>query len=185
MRHSVLLLFVGTLAAHAQIASFGSKTGVPLTSAPGYAGLDEETGRWTIGLTAEFHLVSGLSVEVDVLTRGYSFVPPSPASAGTFYKENVKAWDFPFLLKYRFLNGPARPFVNAGYSLTHESYDDSTLSGHLKSSSNGTGPTGGVGVEFKYRRVKIAPEARYTHLYHTGLSGSNGNLLTVLVGITF
>ena len=60
-----------------------------------------------------------------------------------------------------------------------------TLSGHLKSSSNGTGPTGGVGVEFKYRKVKIAPEARYTHSYHTGLSGSNGNLLTVLVGITF
>ena len=95
MRHSVLLLFVGTLAAHAQIASFGIKTGVPLTSAPAYAGLDEETGRWTIGLTAEFHLVSGLSVEADALTRGYSFVPPNPASAGTFYKGECESLGLP------------------------------------------------------------------------------------------
>jgi outer membrane protein with beta-barrel domain len=185
MRHSLLFFFGATLVAHAQIASFGVKAGVPVTSAVPYAGLDQEPGRWEVGLTAEFHLISGLSAEVDALFRGYAFVLHDGAPAANSYRLDAKAWDFPFLLKYRFLGGPVRPFVDVGYSLTHESFDESTLVGQTKNSRNGSGPAGGVGVEFKFRKVRIAPEARYTHPFHSGITGSNGNLLTVLVGLTF
>jgi hypothetical protein len=185
MRHSFLLLFVAALSAHAQIASVGIKAGVPVTSAVPYAGLDQEPGRWTVGLTAEFHLVSGLSAEVDALFRGYSFVLHDSSSSANSYRLDAKAWDFPFLLKYRFLGGPVRPFVDGGYSLTHESFDESTLVGQMKNSRSGSGPAGGVGVEVKYRKVRIAPEVRYIHPFHSGITGSNGNLLTVLVGLTF
>lgn len=185
MRHTVLLLFIATLSAHAQIASFGIKAGVPVTAAVPYAGLDQETGRWTVGLTAEFHLISGLSAEADALFRGYSFALHDTASSVNPYRLDAKAWDFPFLLKYRFLSGPVKPFVDAGYSLTHESFDESTSLGQIKNSHNGSGPAGGVGVEFRYRKIRIAPEVRYTHPFHSGLTGANGNLLTVLVGLTF
>ncbi len=185
MRHSFLLLFVTTFAASAQIASFGVKAGVPVTSPVPYASLPQNTGRWTIGLTVEFHLISGLSAEADALFRGYSFSLHDTASSANPYQLDAKAWDFPFLLKYRFLSGPVRPFVDAGYSLTHESFDESTSLGTTKNSRNGSGPAGGIGVEFKYRRIRIAPEARYTHVYHSGLTGSNANLLTMMVGITF
>jgi outer membrane protein W len=98
---------------------------------------------------------------------------------------DAKAWDFPFLLKYRFLGGPVHPFVDAGYSLTHETFDEQASLRQGRNSHNGWGPVGGIGVEFKCGRVRISPEARYTHLFHSGLTGSNGNLLSLLVGITF
>ena len=146
---------------------------------------NQKRGRWTVGVTAEFHLISRLSAEADALFRGYSFSMHDTTSSANSYRLDAKAWDFPFLLKYRFLGGRVRPFVDAGYSLTHESFDESASLGTMKSSHNGSGPAGGIGVEFKYRRIRIAPEARYTHLYHSGLTGSNANLLTMMVGITF
>lgn len=179
MRHRIAFFFAATLTAHAQIASFGITAGVPATSAPPYAGLRQDTGRWTVGPTIEFHLISGLSAEANALIRSYSFTPHDGASATNSYQRDVKAWDFPFLLKYRFTSNPVSPFLDAGYSVTHESYDVSTLSGHSKSSNNFTGPAVGVGVEFRHHKLNIAPEARYTHLYQYG------NLLTVLVGFTF
>ena len=185
MRYSFLLFFIVTIAARAQFATVGIKAGIPLTSAVPYASLQENTGRWTVGLTAEFHLVSGLSAEADTLFRGYSFALEDTRSSSSTYKLDAKAWDFPLLLKYRFLEGPVRPFVNAGYSLTRESFDESASLGQTKNSRNGWGPVGGIGVEFKCGRARIAPEARYTHLFHSGLTGSNENLVTVLVGVTF
>lgn len=184
MRYSLLLFLAGTLAAQDQSASFGVKAGVPVTSPVPYADLNEHTGRWTAGVTAEFHLISGLSAEVDALARSYSFSLPAFSSSNS-HRQEANAWDFPLLLKYRSVEGAVRPFVNLGYQLSYESFDASTLSGREKTSATGTGPVGGIGVEFKYRRIRIAPEAHYTHLYHSGLSGSNGNLLTLLVGLTF
>jgi len=190
-----------------QLVSFGVKAGVPVTPAlPGYS-YDStylDTGRWTVGPSFELHLVSGLSFETDALFRGYtifssfSYIPSgtststSPVQVST--KESVKAWDFPFLAKYRFTAGAIRPFVDGGFQLTHESTDAfvssailsgtnlgvfTDFNGDFKNSRNLHGPVGGAGVEFRYRRFRFAPEIRYSHL------NPNINLVTVLVGVSF
>lgn len=120
MKHAFFLLIAFASAAHARMATFGVKVGLPVTSAVPYTNLQEATGRRRVGLTVEFHLFSGLSAEADALFRGYSFVQSDAASPGGSYRLDAKAWDFPFLPKYRFLGGPARPFVDVGHSLTHK-----------------------------------------------------------------
>jgi len=115
-------------------------------------------------------------------------------------QSNTKVWDFPLLLKYRVGSHRFRPFVDAGYTFSHRTSDFTSFSRCLSSqavcqasapvfgngtfrgsfSENSGGPTGGVGVEYRYGRVKIAPEVRYTHL-----SNPTSNLVTVMVGVTF
>jgi hypothetical protein len=51
---------------------------------------------------------------------------------------------------------------------------------HGSFSQNTGGPTGGVGVGYKYSRVGFAPEVRYTHL-----SNPTANVVAVIVGIAF
>jgi len=191
-----------------QFVSLGVKAGVPVTPAlPGYS-FDNpylDTGRWTVGPSFELHLVAGLSFETDALFRGYtitsafSYIPPgtsiAPATSPVqvSVKSSVKAWDFPFVAKYRFTAGALRPFVDGGFQLTHESTDgfDSSgclsgtlpcvtdFNGDFKSSRNLHGPVGGAGVEFRYHRFRFAPEIRYSHL------SPNINLVTVLAGVSF
>jgi hypothetical protein len=50
---------------------------------------------------------------------------------------------------------------------------------HYSYIDNLSGPAGGVGVEFRYGRIKFDPEVRYAHL------DSRINLVTVLLGVTF
>ena len=91
-----------------------------------------DTGRWTVGPTAEVRLFGHLSVEADALFRGYrlqssggSFILsgtsvvaiPVPVSAS--FRQNAKEWDFPLLLKYRFQAGAMHPFVDAGFEFAH------------------------------------------------------------------
>lgn len=185
MRHSLLLTFVFATFAQAQVVSWGIKAGIPAASAPPFAGLDVSTGRWTAGVTTQVHLISGFYAEADALMRSYSYKLHDGTSSANSYQQDVKAWDFPFLLKYCIGNAPVRPFLAAGYSLTHESYDTSTLDGHQRASRNGTGPVGGIGLEYRKGRLTFSPELRYTHLGHAGPAGSNGNLVTVLLGLTF
>ncbi len=196
------------MAAHAQIVSFGFQAGVPATAAlPGYSMLNPylDTGRWTAGPSVEFHLFRSLSFEVDGLFRGYeiagvySFSPlvgvPAPSSAllTETFRQDTKAWDFPLMLKYRFAHEHWRPFADGGYQLTYESSDLSEVTscfpqptscgnlgpGRSHQSFNRRGPVAGGGIEFPYRRFKIAPEIRYTHL--TGRI----NQITVIGGFTF
>jgi hypothetical protein len=167
-----------------------------------------DTGRWTIGPSVELHLFRGLSAEFDARFRGYTVVSnfPVPAPPNAVLLESTrlstKVWDFPLLLKYRFPGHGMRPFVDAGYQWTHQSTDAfttstgaSTLStcfsggatlcelyassSGFKYSSNVRGPVAGVGVEFKFRRFRIAPEVRYTRL------NPDTNLVTILAGFTF
>jgi hypothetical protein len=184
MRRSLLFVFAITILAQAQVISVGVKAGVPASSANPFAELKVNTGRWTAGVTTQVHLVSGLYVEADALMRSYSYTRHDPSPSNRYYQD-VKAWDFPFMLKYCVGEVPARPFVAAGYSLTHESYDVSTLAGHQRASSNGTGPVVGIGIELRHGRIAFSPELRYTYLTHSGPAGSNGNLLIALVGVTF
>jgi len=191
MRH-FLPFFLIAMAAPAQVVSFGITGGVPLT--PPFSGYSYDdpyldTGRWTIGPTIDFHIVSGLSFEAGMLLRGYRIVGSNdvPAGSGTAlfsYRSNARDFDFPLLLKYRFLSGPRRPFVDAGYVVTYESHNDLGTAACLSSDTGAgavpapapglpatvklsrslQGGAAGIGEEFKFRRFRIAPEVRFTYL---------------------
>src|SRR5262249_17314925 len=127
---------------------------------------------------------------------------PNPAIPATYssVRQDAKEWDFPLLLKYRFGDAALRPFVAAGVGFAHQtSAFTSTVqrlgtseecaawnapSLNRQSSYTGTvnrgGPTAGVGVEFKYHRIRIAPEVRYMHL-----TLPTTNEVTILAGFIF
>lgn len=217
MRNFILpLFFAAAFTASAQRFSFGVKAGAPVTpalsgdSAP-YSMVD--TGRWTVGPTAEVRLLGNLSLEFDALFRGYrqqqsfgAYIGAGPSGPGdvafsSSFRQDAKEWDFPLLLKYRLKTGPLHPFFDAGFEFAHVSSDftssttclgtadacnASGLSSFFQpqssysSSVNRRGPAAGIGVEFKYGRLKIAPEVRYTKL-----TRPNVNEITVMAGFTF
>jgi hypothetical protein len=219
MRNLILPLFcVAGLTASAQTFSFGVKAGAPVTAAfpydySPYSIVD--TGRWTVGPTAEVRLFGHLSFEADALFRGYRsqssgasiLAGTSPVSlqtgpVSTFFRQNTKEWDFPLLLKYHFEAGMMHPFVDAGFEFAHASSDFTfscfaapdtcsaigagtsvsfmTSPNRYSSSVNRHGPAAGAGIEFKFGKVKISPEVRYTRL-----TRPNANEVTVLAGFTF
>lgn len=133
------------------------------------------------------------------IQSGANSVPLVTVPVYVSARQDAKEWDFPLLLKYRFHAGPVRPFVDAGFEFAHVSSDFTSVQTCLGTSDacgaagvvsysqygytsgvNRRGPAVGVGVEFKYRRVRIAPEVRYTKL-----TRPNANEATVLVGFTF
>src|SRR5262249_37515515 len=136
MRPFVFYFFIAA-SASAQIVSVGVRAGVPLTQAVNgnFSGPTQmlDTGRWTIGPTIEFRLPFGFSVGVDALYRGYreqfsgalSEIVADASGGPTFpalffsSRSNTKVWDFPVLLKYRIGSRRLRPFVGAGYTVSH------------------------------------------------------------------
>ena len=200
MHKLTFALIVLASAMPAQILSFGVKGGIPVTRALPYhsSGQDIHTGRWTVGPTAEFHLPARLSIEIDGLYRSYHLNETMLGNQGDSnvlltFKQEVRAWDFPLLLKYRFTQGQVRPFVNAGFQLTHESSDfTATCEGgsgactallfrpSIADSLNRTGPVAGAGLGIPFHKVELSPEVRYTRLNKPGT-----NQVTVLFGVTF
>ena len=170
-----------------------------------------DTGRWTVGPTAEVKIYRRFSLELDALYRSYRntsvFVFSGPLTPGgdtvqfeSAAKNETHVWDLPVLLKYRFTAGRWRPFLDAGYQWSFSSSDVRSnltcLSGPNTCSgvplpfgpSSGTtstdvarGPAAGAGVEIKVGKFKLAPEVRYTHLSNA----PNANQVTVLAGFTF
>lgn len=210
-----LPFFLTALAAPAQAISFGIVAGVPATPALSgynnpYASID--TGRWTVGPSVELHLFRGFSFDTGMLFRGYStktgFLFESNGSATTYATHtNARDFDFPLLLKYRFLSGPRRPFVEGGVVWTHESIDtyntvaSSILPGATASQlpTNFTtttiaspapmtlfGVVAGVGEAFQYRKLRIVPEFRFTsYLDHFGIGSVERRELAILLGVSF
>jgi hypothetical protein len=208
--------FFAMMPIEAQIVSVGVKLGAPVTPAvSNYGGSPTnilDTGRWTIGPTIEFRLLYGFSVEVDALYRGYrtqdsfassQLVAGDVTYPATFnsYHSDVKVWDFPTLLKYRMGSRKYHPFVVAGYTSSHRTFDTTSSVfcvssqavcaatptspyyqslGHFSFSSGWGGPTAGAGVEFNVGKIKISPEVRYTHY-----SNPTANQVTVMAGFTF
>jgi hypothetical protein len=202
----IFLPFV--LTAPAQVVSFGIVAGVPLTPAlSGYNdGYDSiNTGRWTVGPRIEFHLFRGFSFGTGMLFRGYS------TDIGYLYEGNGMAvvysthtsardFDFPLLLKYRFLPGPTRPFVEGGVVWTHETVDQySAVASSILPSATATttttlpprpmtlfGVAAGLGWEFNDRKIRIAPEFRFTsYLDHYGVGSVQRRELAILLGVSF
>ena len=146
-------------------------------------------------LYRSYRLVQSFGVAI------FSGVGFNVAPAFESFRQDTKAWDFPLLLKYRFGSRQFRTFVDAGYAWSHESSDISfsyaclastpecaasntgflvSSSRSYQSSSNRGGPTGGIGVEFKFGKIKFAPEVRYTHM-----KNPTSSQVTVLGGFTF
>jgi hypothetical protein len=133
------------------------------------------------------------------IQSGANSVPIVTVPVYVSARQDAKEWDLPLLLKYRFHAGPVHPFVDAGFEFAHVSSDFTSTqmclgtsdacsaAGVVSYAQNGytsgvnrRGPAAGAGMEFKYGRVRIAPEVRYTKL-----TQPTANEATVLVGFTF
>jgi len=204
-----ILLFLGAVAANAQILSLGAKVGSPINDPSVYRNSPFTTfsqGRWTGGPTVELHLPANFSIEFDALYRGNHWTTHSILNFGatnplqTDVSTNTKAADLPLLLKYRFRIGAIHPFVSAGYQWSYEHRGSQFLSSCLGPAGSCTptgasfspgygsgesslwrnGPAAGAGVEFKVKALEISPEVRYSHLIKP-----NTNQVTALVGFSF
>lgn len=134
----------------------GLMVGTPLTNdfplespdAPAYTGEVRRAAdfRSVAGLMAEVEIGRGASIEVNGLYRRLHF------ESGP---EVVVTWQIPVLLKQTFGGGPLRPFVQGGPSFR--------LAGNLNNTDPARyGVTAGVGLEGRWRRLRLTPSLRYT-----------------------
>ena len=203
------LIFFAAVVAQAQPISFGVKGGVPLDPPDSQILFQHTESRWTGGPSIELHLPLNLSVELNALYRSgrHDTLWPSrfgPEQNATLLQrtDRGKIWDFPLLLKYRFMpDSRVRPFVSAGASWSYRRSEGDSLSTCLgpqgscsppefsaadfrsssfKSSQTRFGPAAGAGVDFKMKYFTLSPELRYNQW-----SGNKRNAFTILVGLSF
>ena len=114
--------------------------------------------RWIAGGMVEVRLPLHISVEVDGLYHELEFTDAFIEPNGTLNSVSpaaVVTWEFPVLAKYRFSFPLVKPFVEVGPSFRSSGNLNSTLP-----SSHGF--TAGMGVEAHVRKLRIAPQIRYT-----------------------
>jgi hypothetical protein len=211
MRYSILLLSATLFTASAQVLSFGLKGGIPLGDPVranyfGSLGLSYvDTGRWTVGPTAELRLPFQFALEADALFRTYRLGSASTYQLTadlqpvfTVSKQDAKVWDIPLLVKYRLPGKLMRPFITAGDVLSRVSTETTAAQTCFAGSpclpfnaaqwtantfSYKTwrhGFTGGLGAEYTVKRIKIAPELRYMNQ-----ANPRSDQFSILVGVTF
>jgi hypothetical protein len=117
------LLLFGCTALLAQPLSFGVKGGVPLTdfvdtvSGPS-ASVSSATRRYIVGATVELKLPAGFGVEFDALYRRFDYNSTVTLLNVVSARTTGNDWEFPLLLKKRFLPGPVHPFIGAGVAFS-------------------------------------------------------------------
>lgn len=134
----------------------GIVAGVPLTNDfppasqdfPAYTGEARRVAdfRSAAGLMAEVEIARNVSMEVNGLYRRLHF-ENAP--------EVVVTWQIPVLAKYTFGYKPVRPFIEAGPSFRTTGNLNNTDPAHV-------GGTAGIGVDARWRRLRITPTVRYT-----------------------
>jgi hypothetical protein len=184
-----------------QPISVGLKFGIPLDRA-GVA--NEQTSvnkeRWMIGPTIEARLTAHISVGAEALYRRLGYRVTRNVGS-TVFSENSKTdhWEVPIFLKYSFGKGPVRPFAFGGGAFEHASVNGTAgCSGDplqcgelgpgthpLSSRSWGGGYLAGAGVEFRFGRLRLAPEFRYTRWLRGYFAGAGSDQPAVLLGIRF
>jgi hypothetical protein len=202
------LIFLAAAVAHAQTVSFGAKGGVPLDPPDSDWTSKVFESRWTGGPSIELHLPWSLSVEFNALYRTSRVdrlfplqLAPEQNPFLALSVDRTRIWDFPLLLKHRFLaDRNVRPFVSGGASWSYRRSEGSAFysclgpqgscrppdfptdfpGGVFESSQTRFGPAGGAGVDFKLKRVILSPELRY-HQW----SGNRRNAFTALLGLSF
>ena len=176
MKTTFALLFLA-LSASAQTISVGVKGGIPFNSEPStLQGGKFFDNYWTVGPTVELSLPKRFAIGVDALYRRYE----SNTS-------EISHWQFPMYLKYHLTNNETvRPFVElggvVGYARTSS---DVSSSFTTRFSEVGGGLVTGGGVEFRAKRFKIAPEARYTRWYNGIYERQGKDQAELLIGIRF
>jgi opacity protein-like surface antigen len=167
----------------------GVKGGVPLNDAfvvreQNPVSYIADTHRYIVGPYVELRLPAGFGIELDALYQTYEYrqVVPAPVR-----DQNSHDWQFPLLVKYRFLPGPVKPYVEAGAAFSHLSVHDV----RELDDRNTWGFVLGGGVDVRVGPVHITPEIRYTgwtsrHFDSPGtLLQSNRNVAAVMLGIGF
>jgi hypothetical protein len=217
---TLVLLLGGAALACAQPFSFGVKGGVPVTDFFDAVNSDDfgyfsSTNRYIVGPTAELHLPFGLGVEFDALYRHLHYSNAYNAVSVLVNSSTESgAWEFPLLIKYRFKESLARPFVNGGVAwdtlsgVTQTIVQTAIATGVVSSSSNSSpaelrnstvnGIVLGGGLDIHVPFLHVSPEIRYTRWnsqhFQTplppinvspGSISSNQNQVEFLVGITF
>jgi Outer membrane protein beta-barrel domain len=190
----LLFVFIVPIAAWSQPVTLGVKGGVPLGQPTAdYGSLQVDSDHWTVGPTVEFHFPARLSLEIGALYSSYTVRYPSIPNPGTGFQiistGETRAWDFPAALKFRLLSGPVRPFILGGVNYRRDNTDvrgscvspgSPCITTSYSTSQDRLGPVFGAGIEWKYGRVRLAPEFRYTRLNRPG-----ANQYSLLFGISF
>ena len=211
---TLLVFLLGGSAALAQLVSFGIKGGVPMndfidTVSGSRTSISSTTNRYIVGPTIGLRLPAGFGLEFDALYRHFRYnSSASLVDAFVTLQTSGDAWEFPLLLKKRFMRGPIRPFLDAGVNfnkIAGLSQTAQTLIFPNRSTTSTTGNpaelrddfssgfTMGGGIDIKALLVHIAPEIRYTRWgtqhFNSIISGgslhSNLNQAEFLIGITF
>lgn len=167
----------------------GVKGGVPLNDAfvvrqQNPVDYVADTHRYTFGPYVEVRLPAGFGVELDALYQTYEYRQVVPAPT---IDQNSHAWEFPLVLKKRFLPGPVKPYLEAGAAFSHLSVGDV----RELNDRNTWGLVLGGGVDLKVGPIHFTPEVRYTRWTSREFDSpgtllqSNLNVASVMLGIGF
>ncbi len=167
----------------------GVKGGVPLNDAfvvrqENPVDYIADTHRYTFGPYVEVRLPAGFGVELDALYQTYEYRQVVPAPT---IDQNSHAWEFPLVVKKRFLPGPVKPYVEAGAAFSHLSVGDV----RELNDRNTWGLVLGGGVDLKVGPMHFTPEVRYTRWTSREFDSpgtllqSNLNVASVMLGIGF
>lgn len=205
---------------------FGVEAGIPFTDTlsstsslsvnPSSSSLDRYnsvTKRLLIGPAFRLDLEHGLGIEFDALYQRVNFdraiVTSSPSFADrSFEQMTANRWQFPLLVQYRWTMSKAKPFVEAGPSIsriagsrsTTTSLTSSSLLNNVSpsrlvnssstSSSRGgpggtwAGVTMGAGVDLPFFRGHLRPEFRYSHWFSPTTGSATGQTSVAFIGVT-
>ena len=206
------LLFVAPLAFPSGPFAIGVKGGLPLTDnfktgsvANPNLRFTFDTKRYTVGPTVELRLPFGLGFEADALYRRLDYsATGNQVDVIVHEATTANSWDFPLLLKWRFLPGPIRPYASVGPTFryvssvnqvknffvvpTQVSSEQSTSNPPELANRFSTGLTIAGGLQLGSH---IAPEIRYIRWGWTNFSSpstafkNNQNEVLFLLGLTF
>jgi hypothetical protein len=197
---------------HVKISA-GARIGAPLDDPSNNQSIYSTftQGRWTGGPTVELHLPKHFSVEFDALFRNYRTTGSQPLrfdrTVNAYLlssQQRTNVWDLPLLLKYRIPMKTFKPFVNAGFQWSHQSFEGGFAYECLGTEGscvprdppfpappgfepfNGSNVkrslVAGVGVDFKTRYLTISPEVRFNRPSN---DYPRDVRVTALVGFTF
>jgi outer membrane protein W len=192
MKLFIILLTATSIILQAQQIEVGVKTSVTLTDQIKYA--PDKSVPVSIGGTIEIKLPANFAIEADLLYKrlrsnsSYNLFPEGP------YISNTKgeSLDLPVIGKYYFRPTRGwRPFLGTGWALrrTWQETEIRQNNGRdlfSRPSEIGIGAVVSAGARYEYRRVKLAPELRYTR-WGAGndFPRRNPNQLELLFGISF
>lgn len=148
-----VLAGVAAVSAGAQPIGAGIKLGAPFTDAfesISTQSFQASAQHFLVGPYVEVRLPGGLSIEGDALHQTLDF---TIAGLGL----NSGQWEFPIVVKHKFLPGPLKPYFEAGLTFSHLSDVRDVIVNHTEN----FGITAGGGLEIHLLSLRLFPEIRY------------------------